>query len=106
MYHHETWLKWKAHETAILAWFLRNSSKIADFLLKVIQSWTFASAQLLNKSYVNGMNLRQQNLSLRSCKPLELLIYFGQGFISFCTNIIGSVQLYWLEMEPLLNKYY
>ena len=37
------------------------------------------------------MKLREQNLSLKCCQPLELLIYFGKGFIYFHTGDIGSL---------------
>ena len=39
-----------------------------------IQSWTFTYIRLLNKPYVNGVTLREQKRSLKSCQSLELLI--------------------------------
>ena len=47
--------------------------------------------QLLNMPYVNRVNLREQNLSLKCCNSLEILIYFGKGFRSFHTVNMGSV---------------
>ena len=56
-----------------------------------IQSWTFAYIWLLNNLYVNGVNLREQILSLKYWQLLELLIHFEKGFRSFHTFIIWSV---------------
>ena len=47
--------------------------------------------RLLNKPYVDGMNLREQNLPLKCCQPLKMLILFEEGFRSFHTIGIGSV---------------
>ena len=41
--------------------------------------------------YVNEITLREKNLSLRYCQPLELFIYFGKGFRSFHAGNIGFV---------------
>ena len=43
------------------------------------------------KSYENEVNLREQNISLKCCKPLELLIYFEKGFHIFIQVIWWSV---------------
>ena len=39
----------------------------------LIQSWTFAYIQLVNKHYENRVTLNEQKLS---CQPLEWLVYF------------------------------
>ena len=44
---------------------------------------------LLNKPYVNEGILRGQNLHVKCCRPLEMLIHFEEGFRSFH---IGSVR--------------
>ena len=36
-----------------------------------IQTWSEYDIQLLNKLFVNGVTLREQNLSLRCCKDIE-----------------------------------
>ena len=56
-----------------------------------IQSWTFAYMQLIDKSFENEVTLRGQNISLKCYQPLELMLYFGEGFRSIHTGNIGSV---------------
>ena len=51
----------------------------------------FAYILLLNKNYVNGMTLKEQNQSLIYCQPLELLIYLGKGIKYFYTSNIGAI---------------
>ena len=46
---------------------------------------------LLNKPYVNEGILRGQNLHVKCCRPLEMLINFEEGFRSFYTLNIRSV---------------
>ena len=47
--------------------------------------------QLLNKPYVYRVTLRERNLALKCCQPLELLTYFESGVTSFNTGNMGSV---------------
>ena len=54
-------------------------------LLKHIQLSIFAFIQILKKSYENEIILTEQNISLKWCRPLELLIYIGKGFRSLHT---------------------
>ena len=54
-------------------------------------SCRFLLTQFLNKPHENEVTLREQNVSLKFCQPLELLIYFGKGFRSFHTSNIGLV---------------
>ena len=48
------------------------------------------TASLVNKYYENEVTLREQNLPLKYCQPLEKLIYFEEGFRSFHASNIGS----------------
>ena len=58
--------------------------------------WTIYSYEILitnafvNKPYVNGVILTGQNLPLKYCYHLQLVIYFGKWFWSFHTGNIGS----------------
>ena len=49
-------------------------------MLKHVQLLTSDSKRLLNKPYVNGVTLKEQNLSLEFSQPLEGLTYFGKEF--------------------------
>ena len=53
-------------------------------------SCRFLLTQFLNKPHENEVTLREQNVSLKFCQPLELLIYFGKGFRSFQKANTGS----------------
>jgi len=44
---------------------------------KHMQLFTSDSTRFLNKPYVNGVTLREQNLSLKCCQPLQLLFWKG-----------------------------
>ena len=58
----------------------------------VVETCTIESkTNLVNKHYKNEVTLREQNLLLKCCKPLEMLIYFEEGFRSFHTFNIGSI---------------
>ena len=46
---------------------------------------------VLDKPYENQVTLREKNLSLKYCHPLEVLIYFGKGFRYFQTSDMESV---------------
>ena len=48
-------------------------------------------APILNKPYENEVTLRGQNILLKCCQPLELLMYIGRGFRSFHEGNMGSV---------------
>ena len=41
----------------------------------MLQTWPLANKQMLNKPYVNEITLREQNLPLKCCQPLEKLVY-------------------------------
>ena len=56
----------------------------ADF--QDLQLYWLEIATLLNKPYENEVTSREQNLYLRYCQPLELLIYFGKVVRSFNTG--------------------
>ena len=49
----------------------------------VIQPWPFAYVWLLNKLYENKVTFRGQNIPLNYCHPLQLILYFEKGVISF-----------------------
>ena len=55
----------------------------------VIQLVTSDYKQILNKHYVNGVTLREKNLSFKCCWSLDLLTYFGMGFRSSHTVNTG-----------------
>ena len=59
--------------------------------LQYIQLWNFVYEGLLYKSNVNEVILRGQNLSLKCCQSLKLLIYKGKRFESFHKCNIRSV---------------
>ena len=71
--------------------------KIRRFIKKVvhielnIQLKSNQTAQLLHKPYINEFILTGQNLPLKCCQTLDLLIHFEEGFMSFHTLNIGSV---------------
>ena len=46
---------------------------------KNIQLWTFAYVRLLNKPYENEVTFRGQNIPLKCCQPLELLMCIETG---------------------------
>ena len=56
-----------------------------------IQLWPFAHVRLLNKPYENEVILRMQNIPLKYCQPLELLMYIGRGLRFFHTGNMGSL---------------
>ena len=67
------------------------------------------TTQFLNKPFVNEVIFRGQNLPLKCCQPLELLIHFKEGFRSFHTSNLGSVsqraaKLLAVKVEGLKEK--
>ena len=56
-----------------------------------IQLQTYAYVQLLNRPYGYEVIARGQNIPLKCCQSLELLMYIGRGIKSFHTGNIGSV---------------
>ena len=49
------------------------------------------TAPLVNNLYENEIILREENLSLKFCQPLKMLIYFEEGFRAFHELDIGCV---------------
>ena len=47
---------------------------------------------LLHKRYENKVNLRGQNICLKCYQPLELMLYFENGFRYFPTGNIGLLR--------------
>ena len=65
----------------------------AKYLMKrnVLQSRKSVYIGLLNMPYEIEVILKEKNLYLICCQPLELLIYFEKEFGSFHTGNVGSV---------------
>ena len=61
-------------------------------------------ASLVNEHYENEVTLRDQNLPLKCCQPLEMLMYIERGFRSFYTVNIAKIQKHFLSEGPVNNK--
>ena len=55
-----------------------------------IQTRTKLYLRLLNKPYVNGVTLREENLPLKCCQPLEILTSLKKG-LHFSIQIIWGL---------------
>ena len=57
----------------------------------MIQLRAKQTAPIIEKYYENEFTLKEQNLLLKFCQPLEALIYFDEGHRTFHTFNIGCV---------------
>ena len=70
---------------------MTKSDKLISIFQCDIQLWPFGYKRLLGKPQKNEVILRGQNLPLKCYQPLDCLLYFEEGAISFHTGNLGSV---------------
>ena len=71
--------------------FKTGSFHAHEYDILLVHFGTNIHERLLNKPYVSKVILRGQNLPLKCCQHLKMLIYFEERFRSFHTINIKSV---------------